>query len=392
MDKHFTLAILGGGCAGLSLAMRLAEAGTSAPSTLILEKNANYINDRTWCFWDERNPELKNWVEHAWSNFKIINGTSTFTKSCVDHPYLMLTAKKFFAAAIAKIALNKQITLLNDHETTEVTKLDDQTWRIKTNHGSFTADKVVDTRPHHQVTNDDSLLWQSFIGIDVETAKDMFVEDTFVLMDFDASFTEGLGFVYVLPTNKNKALVEYTVFSKDILQPHQLEVYLKPALTKYFNGTQYKTLRTEYGRLPMGYQKTKISNDPNYVYAGLFAGGARPSSGYAFQRIQRWAKSCASALLSNELLVAPKKDTAILSIMDAIFLNVLKSNPRLSIAIFYTFFSNCNTNTIIRFLSDHANLRDYLSIIIAMPTLIFLKELPSFVFKRIVRRNHDPIS
>jgi lycopene beta-cyclase len=211
-------------------------------------------------------------------------------------------------------------------------------------------------------------------------------------MDFDASFTEGLGFIYVLPTTKNKALVEYTVFSKNILLPHQLEVYFKPALTKYFKETQYKTLRTEYGRLPMGYQKTRISNDPNYVYAGLFAGGARPSSGYAFQRIQSWAKSCASALLSNQSLVAPKKDTAILSIMDAIFLNVLKSNPRSSIFVFYTFFSNCKTNTIIRFLSDHANLRDYLSIVIAMPTLIFLKELPSYVFKRIVRRNHDPIS
>ncbi len=52
MHSHVDLLILGGGCAGLSLASRLAEFGKDAPKVLIIEQRESYTNDRTWCFWD----------------------------------------------------------------------------------------------------------------------------------------------------------------------------------------------------------------------------------------------------------------------------------------------------------------------------------------------------
>lgn len=390
MDNHFNLAILGGGCAGLSLAMRLADAGSSAPSTLILEKNAHYSNDRTWCFWDEGNPELKNWVDHSWINFEIKNGTYTFTKSCVDNPYLMLSAKTFYEHATAKIASNMhRVTLLNNQEILEVTKIQNQSWRIITHNDTYTADKIVDTRPYIQTKDKDSLMWQSFIGYEVETSTEVFNSSAFTLMDFDALFSQGLGFIYVLPSATNRALIEYTVFSGKTISIDTLKEYIKPALLNYLKDVDYKVLRTEYGKLPMGNQKIKYSNDPNYIYAGLYAGAARPSSGYAFQRIQRWAKKCAYELISHQLLIAPKKDSAILAIMDDIFLYVLKSNPKSSITLFFNFFSKCKTISIIMFLSDHASITDYSSIIASMPKLLFLKELPSYSFKRLFRRLNE---
>ena len=390
MDNHYELAILGGGCAGLSLAMRLAESGLAAPKTLILEKNAQYLNDRTWCFWDEGNPELKAWVDHSWLNFEIKNGTNRFTKSCANNPYLMLSAKTFYNQAIAKIALNEQsLTLLKNQEILEVTKIQHQLWRIITHNGAYTANKIVDTRPNFNNQQASSILWQSFIGDEVETSADVFDRNAFVLMDFDASFSQGLGFVYVLPFSARHALLEYTVFSENALTAEKLREYGKPAFLKYLNGIDYKTLRTEFGQLPMGNQKIKKSSDPSYVYAGLFAGAARPSSGYAFQRIQQWAKQCSDALINHQLLVAPKKDAWTLAAMDEIFLSVLKSNPKKSIALLFNFFLHGKTTSVIRFLSDHARIVDYFSIISAMPSLLFLKQLPIYAYKRLLNRPND---
>ena len=390
MDKHYNLAILGGGCAGLSLAMRLAEAGSSAPSTLVLEKNAHYKNDRTWCFWDESEPELKNWVDYAWLNFEIKNGSKTFTKNCKNHAYLMLSAQTFYERSLTKIASNKQsVTMLTNQDILEVTKTHDQTWQIITASGTYSADKIVDTRPNKQINDDESLLWQSFVGYEVETSLDTFDANTFVLMDLDASFSQGIGFVYVLPYSANRALIEYTIFADHAFAANQFSKYIQPALLKYLKNIDYKILRSEYGKLPMGNQKIKKTNDPSYVYAGLYAGAARPSSGYAFQRIQRWAKECTHALINHQLLIAPKKDPWILARMDDLFLNVLKSNPKSSAPLFYNLFLHCKTPAVIRFLSDHASLPDYLSIIASMPKLMFLRELVPYPFKQLFKHKHD---
>lgn len=390
MDKHYELVILGGGCAGLSLAMRLAESGPLAPTTLILEKRAHYLNDRTWCFWDEGNPALKDWVDYSWSNFQIKNGINTFTKSCKDNPYLMLSANTFYHNAITKISLNKQrVTLMRNQTIVEVAKTNHQIWRITTDECTYTTDRIVDTRPNNVVMGKDSILWQSFIGDEVETSTNVFDTNQFVLMDFDASFTQGLGFIYVLPLSANQALIEYTVFSEQAMTAEKLKEYLYIAMQAYLKGVDYQILRTENGQLPMGNQKIKQSDDRSYIYAGLYAGSARPSSGYAFQRIQSWSEKCAVKIIKNQSLLAPKKDVAILATMDGIFLNVLKTNPDASIALFFNFFVQCNTATVIRFLSDHANIMDYLLIIAAMPKLLFLKALPSYAFKRLCNPKND---
>ncbi len=56
MNQHFDLVIIGGGCAGLSLAYQLSQFGENCPKTLIIEERELYTNDRTWCFWDLKEP------------------------------------------------------------------------------------------------------------------------------------------------------------------------------------------------------------------------------------------------------------------------------------------------------------------------------------------------
>lgn len=384
MDKHYDLIILGGGCAGLSLALRLAELGEQSPKTLIIEKRQAYSNDRTWCFWDEGNPALTEWADHTWSSFKVQLGDKQLVKNCSKNPYVMISAKTFYTRAIQNITANVQrFTLNKDESVLTIIKQANQTWRITTNMGVYTANHIVDTRPASQIYDDMSLLWQSFIGFEIEVSQDLFDAQQFILMDIEQHFKNGLGFIYVLPVTPNRALIEYTVFCEQAMSANSLQPYLDLALSRYTKHAEYKVLRKECGQLPMGNQTVKKSDDPSYIFAGLYAGAARPSSGYAFQRIQGWAKLCAQSWSQHQSFIPAPKDPALTAMMDDIFLHVLKSNPAAAATLFFSFFSKAKLISTIRFLSDHATITDLGSIIFSMPTVLFLKSLPSYVKNRL---------
>ena len=67
------------------------------------------------------------------------------------------------------------------------------------------------------------VLQQHFIGWFVETEEDVFDELTPKFMDFTVEQRGNTRFMYVLPFSKNKALVEYTLFSAEPLAKKEYE-------------------------------------------------------------------------------------------------------------------------------------------------------------------------
>ena len=66
---EYDLIIIGGGCAGLSLARLLIE-DESNLRVLILEHRAAYSDDRTWCFWEKSDHSLKTLEAKAWATWQ----------------------------------------------------------------------------------------------------------------------------------------------------------------------------------------------------------------------------------------------------------------------------------------------------------------------------------
>jgi len=381
MNPHFDLVIIGGGCAGLSLAYQLSLFGESCPRTLIVEERANYTNDRTWCFWDVNEPIHKNLAPHAWNNFVIKNNQLAQQYSCKETPYFMLPSDIFYEAAINAIKSNVKIQMLTG-EKLSVDLIKSDAWQIPTSKFIATATNVIDTRPNKTITKKDSLMWQSFVGYEIELEHSLFDQDKLVLMDFDANFKEGLGFIYCLPISKSRALIEYTVFSEDLFAADQLKGHLIEKIGKYTNNATYKILRQEAGILPMGNKLIQQKEDPSYLFAGLFAGAARPSSGYAFQRIQAWAKDCAAELIHHQKIKRFKKDSWIQSWMDLLFITVIKKNPNLGAKVFEELFKNCEIKTIANFMSDYSTFLEKLKIIAALPAMPFLLAIPDLIRKK----------
>jgi hypothetical protein len=68
--------------------------------------------------------------------------------------------------------------------------------------------------------------------------------------------------------------------------------------------------------------------------------------------------------------------------MDALFLRVLDSHPELAPDLFLSLFKKDDPARIVRFISDQAHLSDCASIITALPSAPFLKELAQSLFRK----------
>lgn len=385
MSTDPALLILGGGCAGLSLAMQLAALGRDCPRTVIIEPRTEYANDRTWCFWGSAAVPLADLSCHQWSTMMVRAGRRIAFVDCAATPYRMIAAGDFYAAAQRAIAGNARITIAPGERVTAAPVRQGGRWQVTTDRASYAADTVVDTRPGAPAEQGGATLWQSFSGIEIDCDGAVFDPDCVDLMDFSLADPDRIQFTYVLPLSAQRALIEVTVFDAMPLTAADLAASLALAVAARVHGLPYRIRRSEQGILPMGIVPTGVPHDPTYVRAGLGHGGARPSSGYAFQRIQRWAGQCAARVAAGLPLQGHVADPFLLQAMDQLFLSVLQSQPASAPALFVALFGQADGARVLRFLSDEGSLADYLGLIAALPARPFLQQIPA-TLQRVLRQ------
>jgi len=373
MSEAFDLVILGGGCAGLSLSMALAAHGGRCPRTLVLESRTEYTNDRTWCFWDDRAAPLACPTQHRWQTMRVAHAGQSVSLDCGSTPYQMVAAQDFYAAASTAIDRHANLQLRLGTAVVGEPSRSAGGWTVRTSTGELMARSIVDTRPPWLPRHDGATLWQSFLGQEIECGAPVFDPSSLDLMNFLAPDAGGVPFVYVLPVTPTRALVEVTVFGAAPLAPRELSAQLDAALAQRVGGVPFTTLRREHGILPMGLHAPRGSAEKSHVKAGLMAGAARPSTGYAFQRIQRWAGECAHVLVNSGHPVGHRPDPLPLRVMDQIFLDVLRADPCRGGALFFALFSRTDPARVIRFLSGQASVVDSLAVVAAMPVSPFLR-------------------
>jgi hypothetical protein len=81
----------------------------------------------------------------------------------------------------------------------------------------------------------------------------------------------------------------------------------------------------------------------------LESGGARASTGYVFQRIQRWAEEATKNIRQGRRVDGHKHDTWMIRKMDSLFLKVLERHPERASEIFIKLFSMADSGVVIPF-------------------------------------------
>ena len=384
MVTEVDLLILGGGCAGLSLARELAAHESKAPTTCIIEQRTHYDNDRTWCFWNDDTALATDLVEHRWPRIQLRAAGEVVDVECGDRPYQMIGSGRFYADALQKISGAPQLNIELGVRTLAEPYFAQGMWHVGTDAGQRRARKLIDTRPGPMPTTPQvsPILWQSFFGKEIVCEAPLFDPSTVTLMDFFDDRSPDLHgriiFTYVLPLSANRALIEVTMFDPTPFGAVDLSQALQRQIQARVGAHVYTEARSEHGILPMGLPHRHASREasaPNYVQVGLMHGGARASTGYAFQRIQRWAQSCAAQLVAGAPMQPHAADSLLIRNMDRLFLSLLRHRPDTASTLFLSMFKHADRAVLIRFLNDRMSLRDALGIVTSLPALPFIRQI-----------------
>ncbi len=352
--KEFDYIIIGGGCAGLSLAYELEIHEKLNDKTLaIIEPRLEYKKDKTWSFWKVAPHNFDDCVKKSWENFSInVPGKTNFLE-CKDYPYQSIDSGLFYEKINNKLKENNNISFFKD--IAEINKKN-----------SFIFNSVPNIKKNYLN------LWQHFCGVEVETENNFFDEEIFNLMDFDCDQRESVHFFYTLPYSKKKALVETTWLSKmNDNSQKDYDKQIKDYIVKHLKIKNYKITYKEEGAIPLFYPLQE--NEKNVINIGTAGGMTRLSTGYTFLNIQEHSKYLRKNIenIANSKRFEIKKKYQFL---DDIFLRVLNKHPEKMSNIFFNMFST-SPKTVIKFLSNKSNFYEDLSIIFKMPKLIFIKAL-----------------
>ncbi|GHC32083.1 lycopene cyclase [Kushneria pakistanensis] len=366
VDETFDLVILGGGCAGLSLAYRLAQ-HEQPPRTLIIDPRDEYTNDRTWCGWPVTAHPFQKDVRARWHGLTLHTEHTSTTVESRRYPYEMLEAERFYTRTLEAIDAHPRLTS-HQGRAVEVEDRDDGISITLESGETFQARFGVDTRPHPKPLVA-PWLWQDFAGINVQAAE---IPQGAELMDFRVGDDphDGIDFLYVLPYAPDQALFEWTRFGRPPTDPTTLEHALEAHLDVRFGVGQWQALRRETGTLPMA--PPTRTNGRSMVAAGAYGGAMRAATGYAFHAIQRWADDCASALIKGQPPVGAHPGR-ILPHLDRIFMSTLERHPERAPEFYQLLFEKAPTDSLIRFLSGVPTLQDTLHVMNALPWAPLIK-------------------
>jgi len=368
--KTFDYIICGGGASGLLLSNALiSDKYFNDKKVLIIEKDIKNINDKTFGFWNEEKSLLDEIVFKEWEYAEFLDSNSHNSFSLSPYKYKMINSKKFYLHIGNKISKASNFTYLNS----SINEIDEINRIVKTDDGDFTSSIIFSSIYNEVSFKKYPLLKQHFIGWTIETKTEVFDDNKITFMDFSVDQKDEIRFMYVLPFNKNKALVEYTLFSSDLISDKEYEEEIQKYLEKN-NISNYSVIEKEKGMIPMTCYPFFENNTDTYFQIGTAGGWSKPSTGYTVKNSIKKIDIIINSLKQNKPLSKIRFKNRFWY-YDLLFLDVLIASKGKGSKVFSDLFKNNDPIKIFKFLDEKTSVFEELTIFLSVDIKTFVRSL-----------------
>jgi lycopene beta-cyclase len=376
--KHYNYIFTGSGLSALMTVYEMILSRKFNDKTiLLLDENPKKSNDRTWCFWDN-SVLFDEIISKKWDIALFADSNFQRNLDLNPYQYKMICGLDFYNLVFDLISKQENIHFANQ-KVIDFEELENHCI-VKTENENYTCNKIFNSIYNPNLVKNQSkypLLQQHFIGWFIKSKKEVFDKNTATFMDFSVEQRGNTRFMYVLPTSSSEALLEYTLFSKDLLSKEEYENEIKDYIQK-LGITDYEIIEKEQGTIPMTSYKFWKHNTKNIINIGSVGGWTKASTGYTFKNTVKKSEVLIKFFYKEpDFRKFHRMDK--FWFYDLLFLDVLYRRNDLGSKVFSSLFKKGNPKLIFKFLDEETTLWEDLQVIWKCPKGLFVRAL----FRRI---------
>ena len=378
---HYNYIFAGSGLSALMTVYKMVQSGKFADkSILLLDENSKKTNDRTWCFWSENNENWETIIHKKWNSALFANQDFKIDINLNPYKYNQIRGLDFYNFVFDVISKQENITFQNqkivDYEESE------NQITVQTETDSYTCDQLFNSiLDLYEVENQTQypLLKQHFIGWFIQSEQEVFNAEQATFMDFSVEQKGNTRFMYVLPTSKTEALLEYTLFSHKHLETSEYELELENYIKK-LGITNYKIIEKERGSIPMTCFPFWKNNTVRLLNIGSAGGWTKASTGYTFKNADKKSTQLVR-FLETQTDFRQFHKMSKFWFYDLLLLDILHRKNELGAFIFSALFKKGNPKLIFKFLDEETTLKEDIHVILKCPRRLFTMALFRVIFK-----------
>ncbi|SEF54852.1 lycopene cyclase family protein [Flavobacterium urumqiense] len=379
--KHFDYIFTGTGLSAMMTVYKMMQSGKfNNKRILLLDENTKKTNDRTWCFWAKEEVIWEKSISKKWDLALFANKNFRRNLDLKPYQYNMVKGLDFYNQVFDLIAKQENITFLNQKVT--AIEESENLILIQTDSESFSCSKLFNSIYTKQKVENQTkypVLQQHFIGWFIKSEQEIFNPDQATFMDFSVEQKGNTRFMYVLPTSKTEALLEYTLFSHNHLEKAEYETEIENYIQN-LGISNYEIIEKEKGSIPMTCYPFWKLNTKNVINIGTSGGWTKASTGYTFKNSDRKSTELVTFLQTETDFTKFHKITKFW-FYDLLLLDILDRKNELGSSIFSSMFKKGNPTLIFKFLDEETSLKEDIQVILKCPKMLFIKAIFQVAFK-----------
>lgn len=379
--KHYDYIFTGAGLSALMTVYKMVQSGKfKNTSILLLDENTKKTNDRTWCFWKTNDSVWEQSISKKWDSALFANENFRRDLDLQPYHYNMVKGLDFYNQVFDLLSKQENITFL-PHKVLEIEE-SETIILVQTESESFSCSKLFNSIYNKHKAESQAkypVLQQHFIGWFIKSEQPVFNSEQATFMDFSVEQKGNTRFMYVLPTSKTEALLEYTLFSHQHLKTEEYENEIQKYIEK-LGITTYEIVEKEQGSIPMTCYPFWKANTKNVINIGTSGGWTKASTGYTFKNSDKKSSQLVTFLQRETDFTKFHKRTKFW-FYDLLLLDILDRKNELGSHIFSSMFKKGNPSLIFKFLDEETSFIEDIQVILKCPKMLFIKALFHVGFK-----------